>query len=187
MQNVVKRFGFFVAVALAFANPAAAQEKGKVGMTFGAPASVGILWHATETLAIRPEFGFAWNSSESGTFESESQTVTTGISALYYIGKWENLSTYLSPRYSYNRLSSESSTTLIVIPDSDRVSGNHLFSGSFGAQYWFGSRFSGFGEFGLSYGWSKVEIDSPFPNATGNELDSKSFSTRTAAGFVLYF
>ena len=37
------------------AAPAAAQEKGNVGITMGFPASVGLLWHATEKIAVRPD------------------------------------------------------------------------------------------------------------------------------------
>ena len=179
--------GIVLASALAFvpAAPAAAQEKGKVGMTFGSPASVGILWHATEKLAIRPEFGFSWNSSDSGTFETDSVTFTTGVSALFYLARWDDLSAYVSPRYSYNRTSTESTTSTVPVidPDQERVIGAHVFSGSFGAQYWFGTRFSAFGEFGLSYGWSKNEVVSFLTS----ELESKSLGTRTAAGFVFYF
>ena len=140
--------------------------------------------HATEKVAIRPEIGFSWNTSESGSFESDSTALTTGVSALFYVAKWDDLTAYVSPRYTYNRASSESSitTTLPVIdPDQERVVGSHLFSGSFGAQYWFGSRFSAFGEFGLAYGWSESD------SFLATELESKSLGTRTAAGFVFYF
>ena len=186
MRKLVKGFVLGSALAFVTASPVMAQEKGKVGMTFGFPASVGILWHATEKVAVRPEIGFSWNTSESGLFESDSTTLITGISALFYVAKWDDLSAYVSPRYTYNRASSESAiaTTLPVIdPNQERVIGSHLFSGSFGAQYWFGSRFSAFGEFGLAYGWSKSEIDS----FLATDLESRSLGTRTAAGFVFYF
>src|SRR5687768_2673105 len=188
MRRVVKAFVLILVVALFSESRVNAQEKSKIGMTFGFPASVGIIWHATDKLAIRPEFGFSWNSTEAGTFESDSTVLTMGVSALVYIAKWDDLSAYVSPRYTYNRLSSESSTSAPVVffDESERVQGTHAFSGSFGTQYSFGRRYGAFGEFGLAYGWSKNEIDSPL-TGPGNELKSKSLSTRTVAGLVFYF
>ena len=41
-----------------------AQEKGKTGVTLGYPASIGLLWHVTDRIAIRPEFSFAFTSND---------------------------------------------------------------------------------------------------------------------------
>ncbi|CAN5884069.1 hypothetical protein BH18ACI5_BH18ACI5_23700 [soil metagenome] len=58
------------------------------------------------------------------------------------------------------------------------------FSGSFGVQYWFGSRFSIFGEAGLAYSSGSVESGSSFSTS---KADSHSFGTRSSVGAVFYF
>jgi len=164
-------------IGLFCAAPALAQEKGKVGMTFGAPASIGILWHATEKVALRPEFALSWSSSDVGPSESDTTSFNTGISALFYLARRDSLSMYLSPRYTFGRSSSSFSGSIFVDPE--RVTRTHAFTGSFGAQYALGDRFGAFGEFGLSY--ATVEPDAPVTTS------QKSVATRTAAGLVLYF
>ena len=168
---------FALVIGAFCAAPAHAQEKGKVGMTFGSPASIGILWHATAKVALRPEFAISWSSSEIGSSESDTTSFNTGISALFYFAKRDNLSLYLSPRYTFGRSSSSYSGTIFVDPE--RVTNTHAFSGSFGAQYALGDRFGAFGEFGLSY--ATIEPDASVTTS------QKSFATRTAAGLVLYF
>jgi hypothetical protein len=176
-----------LAIALfLFPTAAVAQEEGKIGITMGFPASVGLLWHATENLAVRPEFSFAWNSTETGTVETDGTSFTTGASVLFYLRKWENLATYVSPRYSFSR---SSSSTAASSGDSERTSRSHLFSGSFGAQYWLGDRFSAFGELGLGYqrGRSESDLGVDLPIETGFTSTSHSFATRSAVGIVFYF
>ena len=45
-------------LAVTIAKPAVGQEKGQVGLTVGYPASVGVVWHAVDRVAVRPEFTF---------------------------------------------------------------------------------------------------------------------------------
>lgn len=61
----MKRVLFTVAVLLCASLPAAAQESGQVGVAMGYPGSIGIIWHASERMAIRPDFNVAQTSSES--------------------------------------------------------------------------------------------------------------------------
>ena len=42
---------------------ASAQER-SFGVTMGYPASIGVLWHMSEAVAVRPEFSFDFFSSE---------------------------------------------------------------------------------------------------------------------------
>ena len=35
-----------------------AQEQGQTGIAMGYPSSIGVIWHATDNLAIRPEVSF---------------------------------------------------------------------------------------------------------------------------------
>ena len=44
--------------------PAHAQEGGNLGLVVGYPANIGLLWHATERVAVRPEVSFAISSNE---------------------------------------------------------------------------------------------------------------------------
>jgi len=170
-------------------SPAVAQEKGKAGVTMGFPGSVGLLWHVTEDIAVRPEFSFAWSSSEAGTGASDGSTVSTGASVLFYLRKWDDLATYVSPRYAFGRTTSTSDSDFAG--ESERTSRSHLISGSFGAQYWLGQRFSAFGEVGLAYtrGTSETDIDLPpgLPPSLLTDVTSSSFATRSAVGVVFYF
>jgi hypothetical protein len=170
---------------LALPAESSAQQEGKVGVTMGFPGSIGLLWHATKTIAVRPELSFAWSSSESGTNESDTQSFTTGLSALFYLRKWDDLATYVSPRYAFARSTSTSDTSFAG--DRETVSHSHLLSGSFGAQYWLGQRFSAFGEIGLSYQHGRVETDPVAGFILGSESSSNAFSTRSGVGVVFYF
>ena len=176
MHRYVAAFAFVS--ALMSAVPAFAQERGKVGMTLGYPASIGILWHAREKVALRPELSVAWSSTDSdtGILESDGNSIATGVSALFYLGRRDDLATYVSPRYTFSRSSSTASG--ILGAEIERVSTTHFLSGSFGAQYFMSDRFSAFGEFGIGY--STSDSDPP-------TVSSKTVGTRTAVGLVLYF
>ena len=54
MRTALARAVTVALVLVATATQTSAQEKGTVGLTMGYPASVGLLWHATERVAIRP-------------------------------------------------------------------------------------------------------------------------------------
>jgi hypothetical protein len=169
-----------VLAAIALPSIAAAQEPGKVGVTAGFPEAIGVLWHAGEKIALRPEFTFEWLSSDGDGADVDAHVWTTGVSLLYYLRKEDRLSTYVSPRYAYGR-----STTNADTPFSDEVTSgitSHLLSGSFGAQYSLNDRFSAFGELGVDYQHRKADND-----FSDNENTSNSFGTRTAVGVIFYF
>ena len=170
----------FVAASLALPPAASAQEPGKLGVTMGFPESVGILWHATEKVALRPEFSFEWSSTGDDTADINGHVFSTGISLLYYVGKHDRLSTYVSPRYSFGRASTSFESDFSG--ERTTVSHNHLFSGSFGAQYWLSDRFSVFGELGLDYRHTNSEND-----FSDDETNTDGFGTRSAVGIVFYF
>ena len=176
------RLLFASATALLFLvpTPAAAQEAGKVGVTMGFPESVGVVWHVTENLALRPEVSFRWSSAEVLGSEGDTTVLTTGLSALFYIGRWDSLATYVSPRYSFSRTSS--TQTGLFGGEQTTTSRTHLFSGSFGAQYWLGDRFSAFGELGFGY---TRGLAGPSDEDDRSRIDA--FGTRSAVGVVFYF
>lgn len=176
-------------VVLAFAlsllpSQALAQEEGKVGVTMGYPAAIGVLWHTTDRVAIRPELSFSFSSSESDIGESDGTNLATGISVLFYTSKSDNLATYVAPRYAFQRLKSDRTFEgeQFIESDIESTTRGHVFAGNVGAQYFMGSRFSVFGEVGLSYARSKSTSD---PN--DSESKTWSFGLGSNIGIVLYF
>ena len=184
---------------------AGAQDTRRVGVTMGYPASVGLLWHISDRVALRPEISFTWTSLESapntgfelfetGT-ESDSQQSTIGVSALFYLARWESLRAYVTPRIAYTR--SSATTELSITPppsffeplppldtETESTSSGMLFSGGFGAQYWLGERFSVYGEFGVSFTRTTTETE---VLTFRNESRVRSVGTRSGVGVVFYF
>ena len=187
----------FVFALCALPATAAAQEKGKKALTLGSPGAVGILWHATDKLAIRPDFTFSFSDSEGNGVESSTSSIGVGISALYYIKKWDQASAYFTPRVGWTRSKSESEVSFVFLPppigidfDFDNTSESTLSgwtgSAAVGFQGWIGTRFSIYGEVGLSYGRSTV--DSDFSGLSGSdEVKNSSFSPRSGVGIAFYF
>ena len=165
------------------ATPAAAQEVGDVGVTVSAPSAIGMIWHATDRVAVRPDLSFSFGDSDGddGSPDVGSSTLSLGGSVLFYTGRWDNLQTYVAPRLSYAWTSSSVTT---ASADFDASQNSWGLSGSFGAQYSLGSRFAVFAEAGVGYTSQSTET----PSAVGdNERTSWTFGTRTAIGATLYF
>src|SRR5258707_12879195 len=86
-----------------------AQEKGQTGLTLGYPASVGVIFHLSDHVALRPEFSVSKSttsddaSSPSGSTSTGTWALGVGVSGLFYIKKRDNLREYLSPRFTYTR------------------------------------------------------------------------------------
>lgn len=167
--------------------PAVAQEKGKVGLTMGYPSSVGIVYHVTDKIAIRPELNIAQASTETTapaiagvnvSVSSDTWAIGTGLSGLFYVRQWDDLHLYVSPRWTYSHGSSSSSTLPI-----DTGLNSWSLTGSVGAQYALGKRFGVFGEVGFGYqhshetGGSLIQTD----------ITSHTIGTRTGVGVILYF
>jgi hypothetical protein len=51
-------------LGLGVSGTAAAQERGRVGLTVAHPASVGLIWHPSDRVAIRPDLNLSWTASE---------------------------------------------------------------------------------------------------------------------------
>jgi opacity protein-like surface antigen len=214
----VARFVGVLAVLLAA--PAIAQEHGQVGLSMGYPASVGIVWHVADRFAVRPELSLVQGSSLTlstttvtisspfGTqiettetrLATDNATVGAGVSGLFYLWKRESLGAFVSPRYAYTRGSNTTTATNTTIRSgavaqvNDTTSRTHFFSGSFGAQYALGRRFSVFGEIGLGYTHGNVasppssSSQTPIVSvSTGSESKNHNVSTRSGAGVVFYF
>lgn len=202
-MNIARIGLIFSLAAISGVASAGAQDRGQVGITMGYPASIGIIWHMTDGVALRPELSFARSSSEStttatlttfppGTYTTTSQTtsntswqVAVGVSALFYVGKWDALRTYVSPRIAYSRTSFTSSNSTItpLLGPSDTIGSSYFAAGSFGAQYSLAKRFGVFGEVGAGYTRGKTSSGT----LGRSESRTNSFGTRSGAGVILYF
>lgn len=167
---------------------AAAQDTRKVGLTIGYPAAVGILWHATDKIALRPELSLSGSSSStqvsSVNIDSSAWALGVGFSALFYTGKYDHLRTYFTPRYSYTRASSTVTPTSTIqgtVADSTSTSNTHGFTGSFGAQYEISDRFSVFGELGFGFAHTNSRSD------IGTTGHANAWGLRSGVGVVVYF
>src|SRR6185369_3693080 len=131
-------------ITVALATTAAAQDSPRVGITMGYPASVGVMWHLSDRVALRPEFSFSLTDSSSESLiddEANFWTLGTGVSVLFYSSLTDNLRTYVAPRFSYGRTSGNSSNT-------ESTTDVYTFAGMFGAHYSLSRRFAAFGEVG---------------------------------------
>lgn len=175
---------FTVVVLLGLAGRASAQDK-KVGLTMGYPAAVGVLWHVTDKVAIRPELSLAGGSAEttgsSFSSESDATTIATGISALFYLNTADKLRTYVSPRFTYSHTTTEQDLSSITNSTAKSTSTNTGGQGSFGAQYYVSNRFAVFGELGI--GFAHTENSS---NVTTTKGSAWAWGTRSAVGIVFY-
>jgi hypothetical protein len=186
-----KSIGVFVLVLVSMAAGAAAafsQETGRVGVNLGYP-TVGVTWHVTDTVAVRPELTFAFGSSSldsAGTDGSESDTwaISFGASALFYVADWDGVKGYVAPRVAFSRSSVDTIST--ILDTTTESTGRTIDLGAMvGAQYGLNSRVSVFGEVGLNYS-NRSSESGP---GDGLVLDSSSwsFSPRTAVGLIVYF
>lgn len=192
---IVRRCAGLLAGLALLSGSAYAQEAGDTGLVMGFPASVGMVWHATDRLAIRPAIDFGGSSTEtSGGAEIESESWTLGLSvgALFYLSEDNGVRTYVTPEFTFRRTNSNTDYSGMVIPvgvslpDFDRSQNSYGASGSFGAQYSMNTRFSVFGEVGLSFDWASISNDDDEFVVLG-EVDSSRWGTRGAVGIVLYF
>src|SRR5262249_50887099 len=118
---VMKRLMLGVSLVLSVGANALAQDAGQVGVLLGYPSAVGVIWHVTDNVAVRPEISFAPGSTENPVISSglplpglsddlgdtSTTAVTAGVSGLFYFGQWDKLRAYVSPRYTYARLTAE--------------------------------------------------------------------------------
>src|SRR5262245_15712789 len=166
------------------ATTAKAQDSPRLGITMGYPASIGVLLHVSERVALRPEFSFTLTDSSSESIvndETNFWSLGAGVSVLCYSSLTDNLRTYVAPRFSYNRTSGDSSNT-------DSTTDIYTFAGMFGAQYSLGRRFAAFGEVGLSYARQNGTFTTSIgPVTTHITNHANAFGTRTGVGVVLYF
>jgi hypothetical protein len=180
--------------------PASAQQDRTAGLVMGYPASVGVLWHVTEGVALRPDATISQQSIETtSTFTGlggTSQTSTTtsdgwassiGVSALFYLGAPDALRFYVTPRvaYAWSRTENEAAAgDLLQLGPYETESDGLLVAGSFGAQYAPHERFRLFGELGLSY--SRQEGTTGY-TVSRSQAVTTGVGLRSGVGVVVYF
>ena len=104
---------------------------------------------------------------------------------MFYLKKYDNVRTYVSPRVSYTRSSSTvsvSSPTQGTLPDFKSTSTTTGGAGVFGAQYSPSSRFSVFGELGLAFSHRR----SGSSLVTQTVSKGNAFGTTAGVGVVFY-
>lgn len=188
-----------VVMLVAAARSAAAQEAGDVGVTMGYPGALGVVWHVTEGIALRPDIALTRSTSESttsatggfggpglsSTSTSEGWGTTVGLSVLLNVRTIDRLRLYLAPRvaYAYSTTDNESGFAGSLSAFTSKTRGV-LASGSFGSQYNVHDRFAIFGELGLQYTTQTTTSDFP---GTRNEADGTTVGLRSAVGVTFYF
>ena len=100
--------------------------------------------------------------------------VSVGLSALFYLAKWDMTRAYLVPRYVYSSTSTSIDGPFAGLSTDTRINGHEL-SVSFGAQHALGERFAVYGELGLEVEKSTFEL-------TTTEQDRTAFGTRSGVG-----
>jgi hypothetical protein len=162
-----------------------AQDKGQKGVVVTTPTAVGMIWHASDRIALRPDFSFSTSKSDSANDESDSSTtgVNVGVSALFYVRQWDDLRAYVSPRFSYSR--ARATVDLNGTRITESTSTVYGIAGALGAQYSLGRRFGVFGEAGLLFSDQRTETETnvvPVP-----DRNTASLSMRSTLGIILYF
>lgn len=168
------------------AGAAVAQEPGRVGMTIAYPSAVGLIWHASDRLAVRPEFTFSLSTSETtpggglpGGSSASSWSVGTGVSLLYYTQEWDKVRGYVSPRFGYSRTRNETESGTF---SSTLTATNYAWGASYGVQYLPTERFSVFGEVGIGGAFGRGRASN-----SGNKSDGHGWGTRSGIGMIVYF
>jgi hypothetical protein len=172
--------GCVFAVAAATAT---AQDSGRVGLTTGYPAVIGIQWHLSERTAIRPEFSFTTSSSSSQSLTDASTDFTsfnTGVSVLFYSPLRDNLKLYVAPRFAYGRTSGSGDIV-------ESITDIYSVSGSLGGHYALSRRFAVFGEAGVQYSHQTGSVTTSIAAPLRTTSRGDNVGTRTGVGVVIYF
>lgn len=181
-----------VAVAVVLLAPlgAYAQDRPKAGLVTGYPGSIGILFDASDDVAVRPEFSFSGSSADVDSLSGGNDTSRFGVGAsvLFYLRKIDNLRLYVAPRLLYTRLHNTSTSSNGTVAYT-ATSNAFQPAGMFGAQYSLHRRFAVYGEAGASY--SRATTKSTQGTSGGFELPlkqtSRSWGNTTAVGVIVYF
>src|SRR5215510_1432448 len=183
-------------IVLAVCAGADAQDHGPIGVVVAYPGSIGAHWDLSEGVAIRPDFSFAFGSSDSSSnsqfggalaSSNDRRSFEVGVSALFYLKRWDALRTYVSPRFAYGRetTSSDSAASPGGVGEIRNHVSDYITSGSIGAQYTLGQRFAVFGEAGVAYTHSQGSLSGSAPVVF--DTSGWTVASRAGVGAVVYF
>jgi hypothetical protein len=166
-------------LAVAQTPPPAGQppnEPGKWGLTIGYPGSFGVIYQPTQRLALRPDvtFGYSGSGTDSDTYSAHQWRLGTGISALIYLRPERPFRVYVSPSYSYRRVS-QTSTQVTSVPSFDNGvftitrrsiettthNNQHGIAGALGVEYRVTDDLGFFAEGGVQYRRLRLTTDGP--------------------------
>jgi opacity protein-like surface antigen len=183
-MKIGRLLAIVVALTLGTSVLALAQEARKTGLTVGYPGDIGVLWHASDSIAIRPTFGFSHTSSDIASGgANDGWGFGTTIAALFYVKKYDDVHTYVSPRFSYSHASVTSTPTsslgsLPAVTSHDDSTGG---AGAFGVQYSPGQRFSVYGEVGIGFTHHETTLNGV------SSFTTKGTTWGTVAGLGIVF
>lgn len=191
--------GLTLLAASLFPIAASAQTDRRIGVTLGHPVQVGVMWHVTDRVAVRPEVSFSAGSTETEiefgglpgsprrttTIEGDLSSVAIDLNLLITVKSWDAVRVNLVPSYKYLRTTSTSIASFFVggapptIAAEESTSHDHFGGGALGVQFTPHQRFGIFAEAGLQYTSSVRGLDGDFK--------LKALGTAGTIGVVLYF
>jgi hypothetical protein len=191
-----------LAAAQAPAPPAAQPpaDPGRWGLTIGYPGSFGVIYQPTRRLALRPDmtFGYTGSRADSETNSSHQWRVGSGISALIYLQPERPLRVYVSPSYSYRRLTQTTTQTTSVTSFANGVfsitprtvetsarNNQHGVAGVVGVEVRVHDGLGFFAEGGVQYRRLRLTADGPTGLTLGNTTGD--VTSVGGVGVAVYF
>jgi len=167
--------------------PTFAQDAGKVGVAMAYPAAFGIVWHATDAIAIRPSVTYSGSSTETSTTAAGSSawSVGTTIAVLFYLKKYDSVRTYVSPSYRYSHTSTTihpPSGSASPIGDLKSTGNTNGGAGTFGAEFTATTHLRIIGEVGFAF--SHVSQKSATFSTVA--VNGKAWGATAGVGLVFY-
>jgi hypothetical protein len=106
-MHMVWRVTRLAALLVLAASVADAQDKRRVALDFGYPPAFAVLWHASESLVLRPDVTFVHIGGDN----ASTWRFGIGGSALFPVRQQGSLTTYFGPRVGYSWYSESDSPT----------------------------------------------------------------------------
>jgi hypothetical protein len=182
-----RRWNVLLGLLILLSAPASSfgQDEPKGGLIVTAPTAIGFIWHATDRVALRPDFNFSVTDTDSGSGLSTSSgsAVNVGVSVLFFVARHDDLGIYVSPRFTFGHSSSELESSTVPL-NSEQSGDSWSVAGSIGGHYRLGRRFGVFGEAGLLFSDADSEGSSTLTNF---ESSASAFGLRSAVGVAVYF
>jgi hypothetical protein len=177
-----------LAIALTFGITvlASAQESARAGITLGSPGDIGILWHVSDAIAVRPAFSFSHSSGDSVAGGSSGGWDTgLALSALFYVKKYDKVRTYVSPQYSYSysSVTTTPASTQGSLPSITGTTNTNAGAGAFGAQYTPTAHFALYGETGIGFSRHRSELGAIVGRSA---ITSSTWGPFAGVGVVFY-